>query len=132
MLLANAGLASLFTLMYYLVILISPFREHKTIFAIIFTLIGIILVPFFLIREDLSYFSTFGLYLILAMSFNFVGISKKEDKKQIMKHLSYASFCVIIVGVIVLIAVAGGDLDIPDIDIDFGVGSGKKKPKNPK
>ena len=125
MLLANAGLAFAYTFIYYLIILIPGIRNHRIITAILFTILGIASIPFFLRALMLTWFSTFGLFMVLSISFIWVGIKDKKDKKEAMRHISYAGFASVIVGVIVLLAVSGGDLDIPDFD--FGVGGGKKK-----
>jgi hypothetical protein len=82
-------------------------------------------MPFFLSATELTWFSTFG--LVLSISFIWVGIKDKKDKKETMRHISCAGFASVIVGVIELLAVSGGDLDRPDFDI--GVGGKKKKNK---
>ena len=129
MLLANAGLASLFCFIYYLLMFVPLFKKNNKKIAILFTLIGIIGVIVFLVNGDLAYFSVFGLYLVLAMSFIWAGISSDEDIETTMMYLSFAGFCVLIVGIIVLIVIAGdGDLDFPDFN-DLSIINGNKKGK---
>jgi drug/metabolite transporter (DMT)-like permease len=127
MLLGNAGLASLFCFIYYLLMFVPLFKKNNKKMAILFTLIGIVGVIVFLVNGNLAYFSVFGLYLVLAMSFIWAGISSDEDIETTMMYLSFAGFCVLIVGIIVLIVIAGeGDLDFPDIYITGGNKKGKK------
>ncbi len=120
---------SLYLIGFFLLSLIPIFSSHYEVFSVIVLLLSIISYVVLIILTSTNYLSTYGYYMIIEIGFIFALSVYNENYKSMMKSISFSTFLVIIVAIIIALIMLDGEPDFDIINNDFNLMSPKEQMK---
>ena len=102
----------LYLLLFYLLSLIPLLSKYYKLFLIIFIIGSIISYVILITLTETNYLSTLGFYMIIELGFLLSLSVYTKDYVSLIKSISFSSFLVIIVAIIITIIMLDGDFDL--------------------
>lgn len=114
-----------YLIIFYVLSFIPIFSKHYGIFLIVFLILSIIAYIALIICTKTDFLSTYGYYMIIEIGFLLAMSVYTNNNKEIIKAISFSTFLVIIVCIIIAIIMLDGE---PEFDL-YGANFDLMSPK---